>query len=83
MENLSSHVPAGMFFGAGNPNNWGYKDKLEGIVGAAGNPTTKKVAAECFSLHAKLHAKFWKCAETEESVLSLDWLQGSQWLKGK
>ncbi len=28
MENLQDHVPAGVFFGPGNPNNWGLVDKV-------------------------------------------------------
>ena len=32
LERVADHVPMGVFFGSGNPNNWSIRDKLQGMV---------------------------------------------------
>lgn len=70
MERLRG-VPAGVFFGKGNPNNWG----VELIQG----PSAVDISEEAFRLYAKLHSKYWR----DPSVLDYDWLRGADWLKGE
>jgi len=79
MENLEHHIPCGVFFGPGNPNNWALASKLDSMVEAAGGQTAAEVASEVFKLHARLHAQFWK----SEDMLKNEWLQGAPWLVGK
>lgn len=79
MEDLASHVPAGVFFGPGNPNNWAIVGKLDEIVAKAGGMDGAEVASAIFKLHARLHAQFWR----SKDMLEMEWLQGTKWLKGE
>jgi hypothetical protein len=77
MECLEDAVPAGCFFGAGNPNNWGVKDRLEAMCD--GNPTGAETGAAQFSLYARMHGTYWK----DDSLLSNQWLRASDWYQGQ
>lgn len=77
MEKFNDAVPAGIFFGASNPNNWGIKDKIGELM--EGNPSAVEVSKIAFRLYAELHAAFWE----EESVLRCTWLRASDWLQGE
>eukprot|EP00928_Gymnodinium_smaydae_P044690 TRINITY_DN2980_c0_g3_i1.p1 TRINITY_DN2980_c0_g3~~TRINITY_DN2980_c0_g3_i1.p1 ORF type:complete len:414 (-),score=57.02 TRINITY_DN2980_c0_g3_i1:95-1336(-) len=77
MECLNDAVPCGVFFGAGNPNNWGIKEKLADM--SRGNPTMQDISKCAFGLYAKMHARFWK----DEDLLNKHWLRGSEWLQGR
>ena len=78
LENLEGAVPAGVFFGAGNPNNWGVKDKLPEMC--AGNPSgPEELSTEAFGLYARLHGNTWRSA----GLLEKSWLRGAEWYGGK
>jgi len=78
MECLEGAVPCGVFFGAGNPNNWGIgKDKLAKMT--EGAPSMKEVSAHAFRLYARLHARFWR----DKGLLEKDWLRGADWAQGR
>jgi len=79
MKKLDSMVPAGLLYGPGNPNNWGFKDQLEAIEKEAGNPTPEKVTRECFVQLARFHAQYWK----DETLLQRSWLRCSDWFDGR
>eukprot|EP00808_Paulinella_micropora_P004938 g19010.t1 len=77
LENLADWVSAGLFFGKGNPNNWGLD--LPALTRPHGKPRPEQVAAAAFSLHAQLHASFWQ----DRRLLALPWLRAVDWLNGE
>ncbi|CAE8600265.1 unnamed protein product [Polarella glacialis] len=77
MENIASMVPAGVFFGPGNPNNWGLD--LPQLSSEAGSPPAEQVAKQAFLCYAQLHAEFWQ----SEQLLQLSWLRGADWYQGR
>lgn len=77
LECLEGAVPSGTFFGAGNPNNWGVKDKLEAMC--EGNPGAAEITAQHFSLYARLHGTYWRSAE----LFQKPWLRASDWMRGE
>lgn len=79
LEDLSTFVPAGLYFGPGNPNNWELDDMSKRIVNAVDRKTTISVSTRAIGLLAELHATFWK----DSSLLKTQWLRGSDWLFGK
>jgi hypothetical protein len=76
MEWLEDAVPSGVFFGAGNPNNWSVSDRLTTL--SVGNPSAEEISSQAFALYAKLHGEFFR----DPSLLEKPWLRGSEWLKG-
>merc|ERR1740121_3361786 len=85
MEDLSTCVPSGRFFGSGNPNEWG-KDLEKETKGFA--ISAAEVIAQAYSAAAKLHAAFWAGqallprADSAEAG-EFSWLRGSDWLAGR
>eukprot|EP00747_Dinoflagellata_sp_TGD_P073398 gnl/TRDRNA2_/TRDRNA2_157880_c0_seq1.p1 gnl/TRDRNA2_/TRDRNA2_157880_c0~~gnl/TRDRNA2_/TRDRNA2_157880_c0_seq1.p1 ORF type:complete len:404 (+),score=88.79 gnl/TRDRNA2_/TRDRNA2_157880_c0_seq1:163-1374(+) len=79
MEDLSTCVQAGYFFGKSNPNNWG-KDLDKAIAGFSASAAT--VTDLCFCAAAELHAGFWKSEKLVGSS-KFGWLRGSSWLAGE
>ena len=77
VENIADAVPAGVFFGAGNPNNWAIKDKLEDMC--KGNPSAEDITRQSFSLYAALHSTYWQ----SEELLSKAWLRGADWYQAQ
>lgn len=79
LEDLSSCVQAGYFFGEGNVNNWGRNLVVEkkGVV-----MSPSEVTRAAFSVAAKLHASHWNNPGLRGNG-SLTWLRGSEWLDGK
>jgi len=77
MEDLSDMIPAGVFFGPGNPNNW--QTDLSAACALAGNPTAEEITRKAFTLFAQLHAQYWG----DQEALSKDWLKGSKWFRGE
>ena len=77
LESLTESVPAGVFFGSGNPNNWGIKDRIEQLC--EGNPDALEVTRLQFSLYAQLHARHWR----SEALFEKPWLRGADWYRGK
>jgi len=77
MECIEDAVPAGVFFGAGNPNNWSVKDKLQAMC--EGNPTAKEVTTDAFRLYAHLHCSFWQHGD----LLDTAWLRACSWYRGE
>ena len=75
MECLRGALPAGVFFGPGNPNNWGV------TLPDADGPRTKPVrlSAEAFKLYARLHASYWGATPT---LTRMPWLRGAEWAGG-
>uniref|UniRef100_A0A7S3K0I6 Aminoglycoside phosphotransferase domain-containing protein n=1 Tax=Aureoumbra lagunensis TaxID=44058 RepID=A0A7S3K0I6_9STRA len=71
-------VPAGIYFGKGNPNNWAITDDEMATMNKNGK--TPLEASECtFKLYARLHSRYWMDA----SMLSHEWLRGAEWIRGK
>ena len=71
-------VPAGLFYGRGNPNNWKLSESSIVTLGTAvGSPTAVECSAACFSIYAKLHAAHWNDRVLLRSKM---WLRGSDWL---
>eukprot|EP00306_Pavlova_sp_CCMP459_P019696 CAMPEP_0185202674 /NCGR_PEP_ID=MMETSP1140-20130426/51505_1 /TAXON_ID=298111 /ORGANISM="Pavlova sp., Strain CCMP459" /LENGTH=427 /DNA_ID=CAMNT_0027770133 /DNA_START=162 /DNA_END=1445 /DNA_ORIENTATION=- len=80
MERIPGSVPCGVFFGRGNPNNWGLTEAaLDELVRGAGGLTAMQVAAEAFTAYARLHARFWG----DKVLLGHQWLRGASWVQGK
>eukprot|EP00008_Paramoeba_atlantica_P003062 CAMPEP_0201488982 /NCGR_PEP_ID=MMETSP0151_2-20130828/20833_1 /ASSEMBLY_ACC=CAM_ASM_000257 /TAXON_ID=200890 /ORGANISM="Paramoeba atlantica, Strain 621/1 / CCAP 1560/9" /LENGTH=400 /DNA_ID=CAMNT_0047874435 /DNA_START=94 /DNA_END=1296 /DNA_ORIENTATION=+ len=77
MEKLENSVPAGIFFGPGNPNNWGIKEQLPEMC--KGNPSAIETSKHAFRLYAQLHSRFWK----DQELLSHEWLRAADWHQGK
>mmetsp|Transcript_30458 Transcript_30458/g.96861 ORF Transcript_30458/g.96861 Transcript_30458/m.96861 type:complete len:397 (+) Transcript_30458:3-1193(+) len=77
LECLEGAVPSGVFFGPGNPNNWGVKDKLAEMC--VGNPSAQEVTDLHFALYARLHAAYWQSAE----LLEKPWLRATDWMRGE
>jgi len=83
LEDLSPAIPAGFFFGPGNPNNWSKKDQLLAIC----EPSMKEgtdvevVSRQSFKDMARIHASFWK-NEALKSVC-FSWLRGNDWWNHK
>jgi len=77
IEYMDNAVPAGIFFGAENPNNWSIKEKLEEMC--EGNPTAEETTKDAFHLYARLHARFWQ----DPKLLAHDWVRASSWYKGE
>lgn len=77
MEQLPNAIPAGMFFGRGNPNNWGMSQKQLDDA-SEGNPSAVQLSRIAFSLYAKLHANYWK----DTNMLQHTWLRGTDWFQG-
>mmetsp|Transcript_7323 Transcript_7323/g.15842 ORF Transcript_7323/g.15842 Transcript_7323/m.15842 type:complete len:387 (-) Transcript_7323:121-1281(-) len=80
LEDLSSCVQAGYFFGAGNVNNWS-KNLAEETEGFD-DLTAAEVTRLSFSTAAKLHSLHWNNAALRGNS-SLAWLRGLEWLDGK
>jgi hypothetical protein len=76
MEDLSSAIQAGYFFGPGSPHNWS-KD-LEALVARGGGVTAVEMSEKAFKIAAHLHATFWGSAELVKHA----WLKGSDWVVG-
>mmetsp|Transcript_43589 Transcript_43589/g.115208 ORF Transcript_43589/g.115208 Transcript_43589/m.115208 type:complete len:616 (+) Transcript_43589:68-1915(+) len=74
MECLEGAVPSGVYFGAGNPNNWGVELPPTG----AGTPTPEHLSLAAFKLYARLHGTHWR----SQALLSMSWLRGSDWAQG-
>ena len=77
IECVEGAVPAGTFFGPGNPNNWGVKDKLPEMC--QDNPAADRVTADAFKLYAGLHSTYWQ----DDALLSKDWLRAAGWHRGE
>jgi hypothetical protein len=77
LECLEDAVPSGVFFGAGNPNNWEIRDRLPALC--EGNPSMEAVSADAFKLYARLHGTFWR----DPALLEKPWLRGSNWANGQ
>jgi uncharacterized ubiquitin-like protein YukD len=77
MECFEGAIPAGTFFGPGNPNNWAVKDKLTDMC--LGNPTALEITTANFKLYAQLHGRFWQ----DRTLLDKEWLRGTNWVKGE
>mmetsp|Transcript_31767 Transcript_31767/g.73969 ORF Transcript_31767/g.73969 Transcript_31767/m.73969 type:complete len:434 (-) Transcript_31767:6-1307(-) len=77
LEALENAVPAGTFFGAAQPNNWAVAPQLKALC--AGNPGPEAIAADAFTLYARMHGTYWQDAE----LLSKPWLRGAAWHAGK
>jgi aminoglycoside phosphotransferase (APT) family kinase protein len=77
LEAVEDCVPAGTFFGSGNPNNWGVKHKLDELC--AGNPTAVEVTTQAFQLYARLHGRYWK----DETLKDKAWLRAVDWMNGQ
>lgn len=69
LEDLSHLKQAGVYFGPGNPNNWG--KQLEANL-------EKQVCRASFKEAAKLHAAHWK----NKDLLQFEWLRCAKWVKG-
>lgn len=77
LECARNAVPAGTFFGPGNPNNWGVADKLTALC--EGNPAPEVVTRDAFSLYAQLHTAYWN----DTSLLRHQWLRATNWYRGE
>lgn len=77
LECANNAVPAGTFFGPGNPNNWGVADKLDALC--KGNPTPEALTRDAFSAYAALHAAHWN----DKSLLRHQWLRAANWYRGE
>ncbi len=69
MKDLAHLKQAGVFFGPGNPGNWG--KQLEANL-------EEQVCRSAFKEAAKLHAANWKNKE----LLNHEWLRSTRWVKG-
>ncbi len=76
LQNFADAVPAGAFFGPGNPNNWACKDQLAEM--SEGNPSCVEITERAFRLYARLHGSFWM----EPSLLEKPWLRATEWYRG-
>lgn len=76
LECLEDHVPAGLFFGPGNPNNWGVD---LAALGVAADAPCERLAERSFEAFARLHARFWR----DGALLSKRWLRGAGWHQGE
>jgi hypothetical protein len=72
MQDLSSLVQCGFYFGNGNPNNW---NKDLDICNKCPF-SVPQLCRAAFSSAAKLHANYWGCK------MRTSWLRGSGWLDG-
>lgn len=72
MEKLRG-VPAGVYFGRANPNNWTNQTQYE--------DKTVEVTRDAFALYAKLHSTFW--LDDETLTTARDWLRGADWYRGQ
>ncbi len=77
-ECLKDSVPAGVFFGAGNPNNWAAAADLPKLC--EGNPDALEVTRKAFSLYAQLHAAHWQDATLLDGKA---WIRGADWYVGQ
>ena len=77
LEAVEDCVPAGTFFGSGNPNNWGVKDKMDELC--AGNPTAVEITTQAFQLFARLHGRYWK----DDTLKDKTWLRAVDWMNGQ
>ena len=77
LECLEGAVPAGAFFGAGNPNNWADRERLDALCD--GNPPPEDVTLLTFRLYARLHGAFWR----DVALLEKSWLRGADWCAGE
>ena len=75
MDDLSSFIQAGYFFGPGNPANWG-KDLPSLLKGSSTEPT--EVIRNAFLEAAKLHSTYWQ----KEQLLTEKWLRNTEWFQG-
>eukprot|EP00039_Didymoeca_costata_P003080 m.65000 g.65000 ORF g.65000 m.65000 type:complete len:408 (+) comp11693_c0_seq1:108-1331(+) len=81
LEDLSTCVQCGYFYGAANPNNWG-KD-LEGACKGL-KLTPDELTKICFSAASKLHAPFWNSTELlQYANKEGHWLRASNWTHGQ
>jgi hypothetical protein len=76
-ESLQDSVPAGVFFGPGNPNNWAIAANLPAL--SEGNPGALEVTRKAFSLYAQLHAAHWQDAALLDGK---PWVRGADWYTG-
>ena len=87
MDCLSGAVPIGVFFGPGNPNNWGAsaEDVMRTVGGIIGGPHAHEwdattLSAEAFRLYARLHGAHW--GEAASLGARMPWLRGAAWAVG-
>ena len=77
IECLIDAVPAGVFFGAANPNNLAVKDRIEELC--AGNPSAVETTRLPFKLYAQLHSAHWQST----ALFEKSWLRGANWYRGE
>ena len=81
MECLQDCVPSGVFFGKGNPNNWGIsEEKFNELI--KGNPSALTITRHAFSFYAKMHATYWNPIELLRDN-AFDWLNGHDRINGR
>ncbi len=68
-------VPAGLYFGRGNPNNWAV-----GELPAADGPSAEELSAAAFTLYARMHGAHWRDLE---ALCAMPWLRGAEWAAGQ
>mmetsp|Transcript_45525 Transcript_45525/g.131877 ORF Transcript_45525/g.131877 Transcript_45525/m.131877 type:complete len:394 (-) Transcript_45525:48-1229(-) len=78
MEDLSSAVQSGYFFGKGSPHNW---DKDLAALTKGWQLEPAMVTTMAFTQAAQLHSAFWRREELVSSGHS--WLRGAKWLVGE
>jgi aminoglycoside phosphotransferase (APT) family kinase protein len=77
MEDLSTAVQSGYFFGPGSPLNWG-KD-LPALTQQWPGISCEDITLSAFEEAAALHAKFWQ----DPSLLARPWLRAADWRQGQ
>ena len=77
LENVNESLPAGVFFGPGNPNNWAIKAKLPQLC--EGNPNAVETTIEAFKLFARMHGKYWM----DTTLIEKTWLRATDWMQGE
>merc|ERR1712124_211120 len=78
LECKENAVPAGVFFGSAQPNNWGIAEK-EMTALCEGNPSPVEMSALAFGLYARLHGTYWR----DSHLLRTSWLRAADWYSGK
>ena len=80
MEDLSTSVQSGYFFGPNPPPNFGKSaEVLAKLTEAWKGFTSEDVALAAFENIAAIHAKFWK----DETLFHMTWLKGTDWWQGE
>ena len=81
MECLNDCVPSGVFFGKGNPNNWGLSaEKYDELI--KDNPDALTVTKQAFAIYANMHATYW-CPVDILKDDGFSWLNGHDRLSGQ